>query len=208
MSVEYATLRVRSRCKQAAILDSAGEEFALHGYEGSSVEAITRAANVSKGTLYNYYRSKEELFGAFVERECERVLAPFFDDLILQESPSVVLEIIGLRIVEFLLSPPAATIDRVVTAEAWRFPELSLTFFRAGPGRGIAVTADWLRRETAVGRLLVPDPEFAAEQFWHLCHAHIVLRRRLRIECLTPGVPPKRVVEQATRMFLAVYKAH
>ena len=42
--------------------------FAASGYHGSTMEMVAEAAEVSKGTLYNYFESKEELFASLIER--------------------------------------------------------------------------------------------------------------------------------------------
>ena len=48
-----------TRCK---ILDSACKEFAVHGFEAGSVNAICQDGGVSKGIIYHYFSSKEELY--------------------------------------------------------------------------------------------------------------------------------------------------
>lgn len=52
---------------QAALLASAREQFLEHGFAGASLSAIVAGAGVTKGALYGYYASKEELFCAVVE---------------------------------------------------------------------------------------------------------------------------------------------
>lgn len=49
------------RKKESNILNSALELFANEGYGGTSMQMIALKAQVSKGNLYNYFRSKEEL---------------------------------------------------------------------------------------------------------------------------------------------------
>jgi len=43
------------------IMDSARKLFAEHGYEATTVEQITKQANVAKGTFFNYFGSKEDI---------------------------------------------------------------------------------------------------------------------------------------------------
>jgi len=47
--------------KRQLILDVALELFASNGYHGTSISAIAKNAVISKGLLYNYFESKEEL---------------------------------------------------------------------------------------------------------------------------------------------------
>lgn len=51
-----------------AILDAAMREFALEGVAGARTEAIARAAKVNKALLYYYFKDKESLFGAVIDR--------------------------------------------------------------------------------------------------------------------------------------------
>ena len=55
--------------KRGQILDGAKRVFMKLGYDAASMNDVTREAGVSKGTIYVYFQSKEDLFGALVERE-------------------------------------------------------------------------------------------------------------------------------------------
>jgi AcrR family transcriptional regulator len=60
--------RVRERtARRTEILSAAREVFARHGYEHATLDDIARKAEFAKGTLYNYFRSKEDLFRQLVE---------------------------------------------------------------------------------------------------------------------------------------------
>jgi AcrR family transcriptional regulator len=52
---------------RARLLAAAAAEFGRVGLERASVDAISLAAGFAKGTIYNYFASKEELFLAVVE---------------------------------------------------------------------------------------------------------------------------------------------
>ena len=52
---------------RAALLQAAGDEFALYGYEGSNVNRIAKAAGYAIGTFYNYFPSKRKLMEAFID---------------------------------------------------------------------------------------------------------------------------------------------
>jgi AcrR family transcriptional regulator len=56
------------------ILDAATRLFREQGYEEVKMEAIAAAAEVSIGTIYNYYRNKGDLLVAIVSLEVEEVL--------------------------------------------------------------------------------------------------------------------------------------
>lgn len=52
------------------LLEAAAGEFARHGLTRAGIDAISLAAGYGKGTIYNYFASKEELFLAVVEEAC------------------------------------------------------------------------------------------------------------------------------------------
>jgi AcrR family transcriptional regulator len=56
------------------VLDVAFELFLEHGYDGTSMDAVARAAGVTKPVVYDCFASKEELFTALLRREETRVL--------------------------------------------------------------------------------------------------------------------------------------
>ena len=192
-----------SRDKREAILDGAAAVFSAHGYEGASMSMITAAAGVSKGTIYQHFTGKAALFGATVARECERSLAPLFQDPATLPDLAEALRDIGTRLIAMLTSPEGLAIERVVMTEAARFPELAEAFFAAGPASGLALMARLLAARTQAGELAVADPVFAAEQFCMLCQAGTVMRTRLGL----PVGPDDaaRAVDEAVRVFLRAY---
>jgi AcrR family transcriptional regulator len=59
--------------KANAIIDAALDLFRQYGYRRTSMEDIARAANVAKGTLYIYFKSKDELFEALARQLAARI---------------------------------------------------------------------------------------------------------------------------------------
>jgi AcrR family transcriptional regulator len=71
-------VRVTAEAKEATrakLLTAAAEEFARTGFERANVDAISLAAGYSKGTIYNYFPSKEEIFLAVVEEALAQAAA-------------------------------------------------------------------------------------------------------------------------------------
>jgi TetR/AcrR family transcriptional regulator, mexJK operon transcriptional repressor len=193
--------------KRIQILAGAASVFAADGYEGASMARIAAVAGVSKGTLYNHFDSKAALFTAYVGEKCSQYLATVFEGADYDGDPAEVLRSIGKRMVQMMLSDVGLAIYRGVIAEAAKFPELARGFYEAGPARAIGFMAGWLAEQTRRGRLSVPDPEFAAEQFFHLCQTRLVLRRRLEMLPDPPGGDIDAVVEASIAMFLRTYRS-
>lgn len=71
-------MRVSSEQKQAhrtRLLEAAAAEFAAAGLDGANVNRISVAAGLGKGTIYNYFPSKQDVFLAVVEEASARAAA-------------------------------------------------------------------------------------------------------------------------------------
>lgn len=67
-SSQFEELREQSRSK---ILDAALKLFGQKGYESTSISQIAKEAGVSKGLMYNYFHSKEDLINAIMTQAFE-----------------------------------------------------------------------------------------------------------------------------------------
>ena len=193
--------------KRQQIIHGAELVFTECGYEGASMSRIAAEAGVSKGTLYNYFDSKSTLFAVFVEQMASVTLANIFQQVLEEDDPAAALHGIALRMVEMILSPGSLVLYRIVVSEATKFPHLATVFWRAGPCRAIAYMTHWIEQQVISGRLDVPDPAFAAEQFLALCQTRIATQRRLQIVETTSEEDIERVVQGAVRLFLSGYGA-
>ena len=72
-SGENRRLNARENKKVTAIMESAQTLFARNGYNKTTVDEIARQADVAKGTLYKYFRSKNDVFKAVVVRENNQI---------------------------------------------------------------------------------------------------------------------------------------
>ena len=54
--------------KKELILNTALEEFAEHGYHATSISKISNKANISKGLIYNYFESKEDVLKSIINK--------------------------------------------------------------------------------------------------------------------------------------------
>ncbi|AMV71783.1 TetR family transcriptional regulator [Desulfuromonas sp. DDH964] len=61
----------KKRSTRQAILAAAVELFAARGFERTSIGDLARTAGIGKGTIYGYFRTKEEIFLAFCEDELD-----------------------------------------------------------------------------------------------------------------------------------------
>ncbi|MBP1861460.1 TetR/AcrR family transcriptional regulator [Rhizobium herbae] len=198
-------MRVRSEKKRSEIIDIAGALFLREGYGSVSMATIASAVGGSKGTLYGYFSSKEEIFAAFVIAAGKQRREEF---LLLPEGGAGLastLTALGINYLRLLLSPEIMSINRLVIAEATRFPELGKIFFENGPKSIIGVIASILAQAADRQELTICDPGGAAWRFKALCEA------RLFEQCLwaiRDGATEEEIaqnVEPAVRIFLNTF---
>ena len=61
--------------KRRQVTDAAVDEFAAHGYSSASMNTLVKSAGISKGSLFNYFRTKGDLFEGIVDAAFGRVKA-------------------------------------------------------------------------------------------------------------------------------------
>ena len=85
--------------KKEAILDAAVVEIASHGYHGTTVAMIARRAGVADGTIYLYFRNKEEILVSLFDRAMDRFVEQGARELADLTEPAARLgRIIGLHL--------------------------------------------------------------------------------------------------------------
>lgn len=149
--------------KGEAILDAA---IAVLGERGltASMEEVARRAGVSKQTIYNHYGSKAELIRALVDRRVADITASL-ETPGADEHPEETLAGYARTMLQAIVSPRATAMMRLYIQGAGEAPDVARAVFEAGPKASRGRLAAFLARETADGRLAVPDPAMAAEFF-------------------------------------------
>ncbi|WP_458353096.1 TetR/AcrR family transcriptional regulator [Peribacillus frigoritolerans] len=59
--------------RKKLILEAATKSFSLFGYKATTMDQVAKIANVGKGTIYTFYKNKEELFKEIVQRMIEEM---------------------------------------------------------------------------------------------------------------------------------------
>ena len=168
--------------KAESILAAAKRTFLAAGFGAVSMDAIAREAGVSKATVYAHFAGKEDLFGAVIERECERYFSRFSAGELDLGDVRASLTVLGRRFLELLLSPDGIALHRIILGEVTRFPGLGEVFWRAGPERQRVQIEAFLKSAAASGTLDLADTRLAAEQFVSLVRGDVQLRNLLRLE--------------------------
>jgi AcrR family transcriptional regulator len=127
LSTAAATPRQRRKeTRPQELLDAALELFVEKGFAATRSEEVAQRAGVSKGTLYLYYPSKQELFKAVIRHNLSNLIAEGLEVAAQFEGTSS--ELLSLLIGvwwERVGNTPAAGIHKVIIAEVRNFPDLA-----------------------------------------------------------------------------------
>ena len=149
--------------KSEAMLDAASQVIAERGIT-APVEAIAKRAGVSKQTLYNRYGGKAGLIQALIRRRIDTLTAPLAGGAE-GAAPEVVLAGFARDLMTAMLAPTSLAMTRVAIQGAVEMPGIAEAVLGGGARVSRARLADYLRAESAAGRLDVQNPAEAADFF-------------------------------------------
>jgi len=129
------------------ITEAAFEAFAEKGYAATRVEEVAKRAGVSKGLMYLYFKTKEELFKAVIKGVVIRRVDTLID----------VVETTELSSEDFLRGPmtdfmkripgsPVAVVIRLLLSEGPRHPDLVDYYWENVVSRGMAAIKHLIER--------------------------------------------------------------
>lgn len=115
--------------KRTVVLRAAFTLFLQHGYSGTSMDAVTAEAGVSKATVYSHFKSKEILFASLMREGSESVFAQFPVLKRGNGSPEDDLHSFFGPILQLIVAKRGYAWHRLVIAEGVRHPENSRLFY-------------------------------------------------------------------------------
>lgn len=148
------------RLRQAAV-----DTFLQYGFDGATMEAVARAANISKKTLYTRYADKHTLFASVIPWALSRLELSDTDEEHIDEDLAAALTAIGRAAISRAVDPNRAKLLRIALDESHRFPEFgaaSHSLLWSAQQRAVMAT---LERFKAPMGLQIANVEIAAEQF-------------------------------------------
>ena len=192
--------------KRRQIMDGARRVFMDLGFDGASMGEIARAAGVSKGTLYVYFTDKNRLFEAIVEQQSlEHGKSAFnFDPA---QDAETTLHDFGRAYIEIVCRPDGGSAVRTVMAIAERMPDVGRRFYERVIEHTMHLLAAYLEARVKVKELVIDDCELAAAQYMRMCQATLFEPYIFQAKPAPTKQQIATVVDSATRLFLAGYRA-
>jgi AcrR family transcriptional regulator len=158
-----ATPHTRQRRKQARpqeLLDAALQLFVERGFAATRMEEVAALAGVSKGTLYLYYPSKEELLKAVIrERLSNEIEAGALE---VEQHVGTHAELLRSVLANWWLrvyDNPASGVFKLIITEVRSFPEIAEYYFREVVEPGSQLIGGVLQRGIAAGEFRAVNVE-------------------------------------------------
>lgn len=152
--------RRRKENRPAEILKAALECFSERGFAATKLDDIAARADVTKGTLYLYFKSKEEIFESVVREEIVNNIGNF-EKIAADESLSSA-ELLK-RLFEFVArvfaQNRASALPKIIISEGGNFPEMTRFYLEEVIKRGIQLVSGIVRTGIKRGEFRKVDVE-------------------------------------------------
>jgi AcrR family transcriptional regulator len=155
--------RRRKDARPAELLDAALALFVEKGFAATRSEEVARAAGVSKGTLYLYFPSKEELLKAVIQHFLGAEIETGMAEAAAADGP--VAEAMEQLLVTWwtrIYEGPASGVFKLMITEVRNFPEIGAFWIERVVAPGKAIVSGLIRRGIARGEFVVDDIDSAA----------------------------------------------
>jgi AcrR family transcriptional regulator len=144
--------------RPAEIISAALAVFAARGFAATRLDDVARRAGISKGTLYLYFRNKEDLFKAMVRETLVPNIALAEAQLGDDATPTPELLSHVLRGMVSVIASPIGAIPKLVISEAGNFPDLARFYVEEVVARGLGVLGRLLARGVQRGEFRKINP--------------------------------------------------
>jgi len=147
---------------RSIVIEAANLKFHDMGYAATCISQIAQDAGISTKTLYRLFPAKADLFESVVDNRIERFTLEadigLAADKGMRERFESVLEAYG----RLTLHPDTIAINRLVVAEADRFPEIATAFYKRAILGTARVIETLIRTHVGSGAIAVADIPAAA----------------------------------------------
>lgn len=150
----------RKEARPAELLEAALALFVEKGFAATRIEEVALRAGVSKGTLYLYYTSKEELFKAVIEHYLSASIADTAVQVEAYRGPmGPLLQDLLVHWWQQVYASPASATFKIIISESRNFPEIAEYYVHNVIEPGSALIGGIIQRGIATGEFRSVDVE-------------------------------------------------
>ena len=154
--------RRRKEARPAELLEAALTLFVEKGFAATRSEEVAKAAGVSKGTLYLYFPSKEELLKAVIQHFLGTEIEAGIQEAAAADGPTAqAMEQLLVTWWTRIYEGPASGVFKLVITEVRNFPEIGEFWVERVVAPGHAIVSGLLQRGISRGEFVVDDVDSA-----------------------------------------------
>lgn len=155
--------RRRSEARPGEIVQAALEVFAEKGFAAAKLDEIAAKAGISKGALYLYFETKEDIFRAVVRE----AVAPNLDLVEAALAQTAIpfpdlLRLLFARIASMIETSRLGAVAKLVIGESRNFPELARVWHDEVVSRALSALSQALAKAQMRGEIALGDPRLQA----------------------------------------------
>jgi TetR/AcrR family transcriptional regulator, mexJK operon transcriptional repressor len=190
--------REEAERRHRSLLATAFRLFLEKGWDGVSVDEISRQSGVAKGFIYARYTDKAALFVEAIERLMADAIGTLHLAEPLPDDVEDGLCAFGRKLLTVVLQPESLAFHRQFIAEADRFPDLARLFVERNRFRDLMIEV--LQAYADRGVIRLDDPQMTAEHFAILVVG--IPRTKALLVGREPPEEEERRLRAAVRLFL------
>lgn len=191
----------REQDRRQQILDAAQQVFAAKGFDGTSIKDLAKAAKVSPGLLYWYFKDKTDLLVSLLTERIEAGLGALPESVSFDAPPEAFLRQFGCYYAGLFEQPMNSALFKVVIANTQAFPPAVRQVQSSVVSRVMGTVERYLQSQIALGRLRPCDAELVTRTFMGSIVAFLLLRHVLQDE-RAQVLPIEQVVSGITDVVL------
>ncbi len=145
--------------RMQAIRAAALDVFATKGFAAARLDDVAQAAGVAKGTIYLYFRSKEDLLQSIVKSTIGVTLQGIEQSVATSSAPaSQILRMMGRTIAAAIEDGDRRRVLHIVLSEGARFPEIADYYHREIISRGMGLARAIILKGVSSGEFVSDEP--------------------------------------------------
>jgi AcrR family transcriptional regulator len=145
--------------RMQVIRTAALDVFSRKGFAAARLDDVAQAAGVAKGTIYLYFKSKEDLLESIVKSTIGVMLDGFEQAVAASSAPaSQLLRMVGQTIATAIEDGDRRRVLHIVLSEGARFPEIADYYHREIIARGMSLARAIIAKGIASGEFVSDEP--------------------------------------------------
>jgi AcrR family transcriptional regulator len=166
--------------RRQQILDAAQKVFAQKGFNGASIKDLAKAAKISPGLLYWYFKDKTDLLTSLLTERIEQALGALPENVSLDAPPEEFLPQFGRFYIGTFEQPMNNALFKVVITNTSSFPPAVRQVQANVINRVLKTLQDYFQRQIDAGRIRPCNTELVTRTFMGSMVAFLLLKHILQ----------------------------